>query len=175
MTTMGDRVRSKRDEMGLSQEALARELECSVKTVSRYETGEQLPRRGKRLSALAKVLGVTEEWLEYGRSPSSEPVAEPVQTRELGIVDQAIAMLAARQPGGRFPPALEQHLQQHATTVVFSTTDPLSALFRELETEIRVYERVQDGMPPKVKEAPATEVKVREGAMPLNRKPKGKR
>lgn len=168
MTTMGDRVRAKRDEMGLSQEALARELECSVKTVSRYETGEQRPRRGKRLSALARVLGVTEEWLEYGRGATGETIAEPVYDEELSELDKALGLFR-----DKLTPDLEAHIRRrHAEAVSFLDGGSMGRLVSFVEEEIAKWKRQQDGMPPKVKEAPATVVTPREGAMKLERKPK---
>jgi transcriptional regulator with XRE-family HTH domain len=64
MTSLGWRVRERRKALGLSQEALARQLVVSKNTVARWESGAQP--RGVRLSRLASALRVSADWLLTG-------------------------------------------------------------------------------------------------------------
>lgn len=76
---MASRIAQLRREAGLSQEALARALDMSTKSVTRYESGEQRPSRPVR-SRLARILGASEEYIEYGtipRAPNDEAVDAP--------------------------------------------------------------------------------------------------
>ena len=65
-----------RKKAGLSQEALAEQTGVSRQAVSKWETGEALPEIGK-LVLLAKVFGVTTDWL------LSEDEEEPEQEERL--------------------------------------------------------------------------------------------
>lgn len=71
---IGERAREKRRELGISQEELAQRLGCSVKSVSRFETGMLTHLRA---SDVAKALGVTESWIECGMGPVSPVPHEP--------------------------------------------------------------------------------------------------
>lgn len=62
---MAARLSAARQRKGISQEALARLVNMSQKSIQRYENGEQRPSRDAR-QALATVLGVSEEWIEHG-------------------------------------------------------------------------------------------------------------
>lgn len=69
--TFGDRVRQRRSALGWSQETLARKLDVSKNTVSRWENARTDAPSGPNLDRLAKVLGTTSDWLMHG---SQRPV-----------------------------------------------------------------------------------------------------
>ena len=56
--TFGARVRAARQEVGLTQERLARELDVTLRTIQRWEDGTSEP-RGTQLMALAQCLSVS--------------------------------------------------------------------------------------------------------------------
>lgn len=63
--TLGERLRWGRRRLGLSQEALARDLNVSKNAVARWEGGQLQP-KAANATALAKRLGVRVEWLIDG-------------------------------------------------------------------------------------------------------------
>ena len=76
MATIGDRIRTRRHELGLT----LRELACKGVTgshINRIETGDRQPSM-KALRALAPRLGVSVYWLETGRNDPSEELAQLV-------------------------------------------------------------------------------------------------
>lgn len=82
--TLPDRLAKARRHAGLSQEALAQELQVSRKTVLRYEHGEDLPRRMTVL-AWAYVCKVNTQWLETGLGSAvipDESDTGPVSTHD---------------------------------------------------------------------------------------------
>ncbi len=58
-----DRLRSLREEKGLTLYQLSRMIGVSEATVQRYESGEIVNPRREKVAALAKALGVTEAFL----------------------------------------------------------------------------------------------------------------
>lgn len=76
----GNRILEKRTEKGLSQKELAALIGVSDKAVSKWETGESMPRI-KSLEALAAVFGTTPEALLGGKDtaqPPEEAAAAPL-------------------------------------------------------------------------------------------------
>lgn len=59
---MGERIRKRREEIGLSQAGLARLLDIAQTQVNRYERGERVP-RGPRLQKIARILRCKASWL----------------------------------------------------------------------------------------------------------------
>lgn len=58
--TFGQLVRAHREALGLTQEQLAREIPCNLRTIQRVEAGQiQTPKR-TTLFALVKRLGIEE-------------------------------------------------------------------------------------------------------------------
>lgn len=75
--SIGARVRRKRRELGLSQEALARQMGVSKNTVARWET-DLHPPTGENLANLADKFGVTTDWLMRGdHAPAAKPSSAP--------------------------------------------------------------------------------------------------
>lgn len=59
----GDKVKSARKELGITQKELADKLGVSLRTVASYETGNSLPRTREATRKLAEVLGVSVNYL----------------------------------------------------------------------------------------------------------------
>ncbi len=62
MSIMGDRIKKRREALGMKQSDLANALSVTNSTVSMYETGKREP-YGDALLKLARLLGVTTDWL----------------------------------------------------------------------------------------------------------------
>lgn len=74
--TLGDRLRKAREVGGLTQSDLASSLGIGRRSVSRYEDGEQVPKRGV-VMAWAMATGVPFGWLwtgELGEGGNIRPV-----------------------------------------------------------------------------------------------------
>ncbi|MCC4288484.1 LexA family protein [Vreelandella aquamarina] len=82
---MKDRIRNRRRERGLSQDALAKRLNITKGTISQWEQGRTTP-SGENLYNLARELGVTARWVleggDLGQDAANvEPSVEPVAIR----------------------------------------------------------------------------------------------
>lgn len=65
---MGDRIKARRCELGLSQEELASRAGISRVQVSNLERGECKNAQGRTVMALAMALETTVDWLFFGTS-----------------------------------------------------------------------------------------------------------
>lgn len=65
---MGERIKQRRLELGISQDELARRSGISRVQISNLERGESKNAHGYTLMALASVLETTVDWLFYGSS-----------------------------------------------------------------------------------------------------------
>lgn len=77
LKAMGERIKKARQEKGFTHpqlsDALGKDSEgnrVSVTTISRWENGHQAPQR--YLGQLARALGKTVEWLEWGDNPPKQ-------------------------------------------------------------------------------------------------------
>lgn len=61
--SFGKKVRELREIKGLTQEELANKIGVSLKTISRYESGESKPRYRKVYDKLAEVLDTSHDYL----------------------------------------------------------------------------------------------------------------
>lgn len=162
--SLGDRIRKLRGSR--TQSKLARELGTESLTVSRWELGRSEP-SPENLAKLAGYFGVSEAFLRYGTVVTSEPVHDEA----LSEIDRALAPWR-----GQLSADLEAHIRRrHVEAKAFLGGGSMGRLVTFVEEEIAAWKRQHDGMPPKVKEAPATEVKVRDGAMKLERPARGPR
>lgn len=82
-----------RKKAGLSQESLAEQTGVSRQAVSKWETGEALPEIGK-LVLLAKVFGVTTDWLLSEDEPEQEVWLKEEQNIQKGYERQPDTMTA---------------------------------------------------------------------------------
>ncbi|NHH86537.1 helix-turn-helix transcriptional regulator [Cobetia sp. MB87] len=81
------RIKQKRKEAGLSQDALAKQVGVTKGAISQWEQGATNP-SGQNLYSLAKALGVTAEWLLNGRdSQTSAPISDELILHEPEFVD----------------------------------------------------------------------------------------
>lgn len=119
------RIKTRRLELGYSQERLAQELGVTRQTVQQWETEPDpsnprvlstAPKR-TRLADVARLLGVTEEWLATGRNPTQAPgdAPDPIERQLLSfyrglptelqeaLVQHANALHNAVNPGDRSP------------------------------------------------------------------------
>lgn len=67
MDTIGERIKTRRKEIGMSVEALARAAGIGASTIYDLQRGDM--RTTTRLHHVAAALGVTVAWLESGRGP----------------------------------------------------------------------------------------------------------
>lgn len=74
--TLGDRIRTERTALGLTQIQLADKVGCKREAVSMWETNKVNRVGGEYLPALCAALGVNAEWLQTGRGPKA-PAIEP--------------------------------------------------------------------------------------------------
>lgn len=65
MSTLGDRIKQRRKELGLSQSGLADKVGISYAQIGRYETKDAQP-PAKTLTAIADALNVSPDFLIYG-------------------------------------------------------------------------------------------------------------
>lgn len=88
---LGSRIKTLRLEKGLSQEALAAQLEVSRQAVTKWESGQSRPSTANLL-ALCGVFGVSLDTLVTGveaAAPESDPAPAPEQVprpRRIGLV-----------------------------------------------------------------------------------------
>jgi HTH-type transcriptional regulator, cell division transcriptional repressor len=87
--TLGNRVRAAREAAGLTQMALAKKLRVSGTAVWNWEANGVHPRPAM-LSALAKVLGVSEAYLVSGEVQKTAPARTAMQ-----IIQAAAEEIAA--------------------------------------------------------------------------------
>lgn len=72
MKTFNNRVKSRRDEIGLTQIQLAKKVGVSGVTISQWESGDYSP-KGKNLYKLADALECSPDWLIFGEEKQTKP------------------------------------------------------------------------------------------------------
>lgn len=72
----GDRIRSERTRLGLSQAELARRIRVTRASVSVWEHGDVKALKHDNIKALTKLFGVSDDWLMHGKGSRGEPTAE---------------------------------------------------------------------------------------------------
>lgn len=70
--TLGDRLRKAREVADMTQGDMANTLGIGRRSVSRYEDGTQMPRRGV-VMAWSMATGVPLEWLQSGQMSHPDP------------------------------------------------------------------------------------------------------
>jgi repressor LexA len=75
-STLGERVRTARENKELDQQTLALKIDVATRTLQRWEKGEQVP-DSNYLMRLAKQTGVRPEWLLTGEGELYPPVNSP--------------------------------------------------------------------------------------------------
>ena len=69
-TEFGERIKSAREELKMTQTQLAQLLKTSQTTVAKYEHGEQIP-RADVLAAISKATGKSADWLLFGNDTTN--------------------------------------------------------------------------------------------------------
>lgn len=67
MQTLGDRVRLARNELGWSQKRLAKAAKIGQSSIAELESGDS--KESAAIVRIAYALGVTPQWLEWGKLP----------------------------------------------------------------------------------------------------------
>jgi SOS-response transcriptional repressor LexA len=80
---IGDRIRTRRKEVGVSVSQIAAACDISVQAVYAWERGDTGTLKGHNLVATAEILKVNEKWLQHGRSPK-ERKSSAVSNNEPG-------------------------------------------------------------------------------------------
>ena len=62
MKRLGEKIRNRREEIGIGQEELGNLVGVSRRSIAAYEAGEKTPRQGN-MTKLSQALGVTERYL----------------------------------------------------------------------------------------------------------------
>src|SRR5205809_5761112 len=71
LTAAGERIRARREKLGMTQRDIANGLQVSAQAVSKWERGDNAPDVGV-LVALSRLLGVSLDWLLGGHDVGTE-------------------------------------------------------------------------------------------------------
>jgi class 3 adenylate cyclase len=71
LEAVGERIRARRERLGMTQRDVASGLQVSAQAVSKWERGENAPDVGVCV-ALSRLLGVSLDWLLGGHGPTTE-------------------------------------------------------------------------------------------------------
>lgn len=105
--SIGERIKNRRQLLGLNQEELAQQLGISRPSVVQWETGKASP-KGARLQTIADILNCTPEWLLVGDSdvlalPESQTPMAPAnphnQMTEGLVADKDLPIYSSAQGG----------------------------------------------------------------------------
>jgi transcriptional regulator with XRE-family HTH domain len=99
MTDLGQRIRAAREAAGLTQRQVAEHFKIKRPTVAQWESGDSRPDSSK-FTSLAKLLGVTTDWLleEIGTGPAV--IARPKRVPGASIVGARDLPVYAATQGG---------------------------------------------------------------------------
>lgn len=92
-TKLGPRIKQYRQQKGLSQEALAEQLEVSHQAVAKWESGQSKPSTANLL-ALCGVFEVSLDTLVNGEESAPAPAPEPRPRRAGPVVLSALTLLS---------------------------------------------------------------------------------
>lgn len=86
MQTIGDRIRNRRKELGLTQSSLGKRIGISAPAISQLEKGESKAPSSENLLALANALNCSPNWLQSGiDTPTSTASVEFEQIPVLNV------------------------------------------------------------------------------------------
>jgi transcriptional regulator with XRE-family HTH domain len=119
--SLGDRLKEKREELGLSQGELAKRAGVSQGTIGNLEAG--IRKTARALVSIAKALGVSPEWLQTGHGGHAAPAGGGVVLVEGEAERQLLADLAELLPEHREQIMAEIHqraeeMRRHAAYVL---------------------------------------------------------
>ncbi|MEW5898392.1 MAG: helix-turn-helix transcriptional regulator [Bacillota bacterium] len=132
MSTIGERLRQIRQELGLTQTQLARKAGIRPQHINGIERGAKIP-SDQLIKNLSRELGIREEWLRDGREPVFVPVEEEllkVMARygRRALLEQCIKL--AREEGDLY---LQNQLKESLDGL------SLSVLYRMVQFLIETY------------------------------------
>lgn len=97
--TFAERLKQRRNELGLTQAELAKKAEMTLRTVQNYEGGTRKPLNIEMVQRLALALETTTEYLT-GTSSAVVEAYEKGGARSARDVDQIVSEVAALFAGG---------------------------------------------------------------------------
>lgn len=115
-TEFGERIKSAREELKMTQTQLAQLLKTSQTTVAKYEHGEQIP-RADVLAAISKATGKSADWLLFGNEhlPAKDKVSPEKWLKYF------IDLLTYPQPvNGYVPDPYDEYAKGHCDSVSLS-------------------------------------------------------
>ena len=125
-TEFGERIKSAREELKMTQTQLAQLLKTSQTTVAKYEHGEQIP-RADVLATISKATGKSTDWLLFGNeSTPSESVITPEQwLRYLMdlLLDSPIGTYTEQSLEGIAPVSIPYDMIDFGTTELIHESD----------------------------------------------------
>lgn len=88
MKTLAERIAKRREELGMSQNALAKKTKVSQQSINKIETGQT--RNPRHLDKLAEALDVTPQWLLFGthKAHESDVKDSSLEAREWESMEQ---------------------------------------------------------------------------------------
>lgn len=103
--TLREKLIVLRDKAGISQMALAHQLGVSRQAVTRWESGDTTPSMDK-LKALAKIYGVSLDWLCSDSDMADEKpieVVSPLEELVVGVITLTCIWIATRSENKEMP------------------------------------------------------------------------
>ena len=97
--TFAERLKQRRNELGLTQAELAKKAELTLRTIQNYEGGTRKPLNIEMVQRLAVALNTTTEYLT-GTSSAVVEAYEKGGARSARDVDQIVSEVAALFAGG---------------------------------------------------------------------------
>ena len=97
--TFAERLKQRRNELGLTQAELAKKAELTLRTIQNYEGGTRKPLNIEMVQRLAAALDTTTEYLT-GTSSAVVEAYEKGGARSARDVDQIVSEVAALFAGG---------------------------------------------------------------------------
>ncbi len=100
--SVGEKIKEKRRELGLTQTELGEKLGVQKNAVSKWETGRVDDIPGSKIRAMAALFGVTPSWLIDDAAPEAVTLdaftyAMQNETRDLTDMDKQILLSMAKQ------------------------------------------------------------------------------
>ena len=138
MKTTGEKIREHRTHLGLTQTELADKIGVTLRTITKYEKQGVMP-RGKNLRELAKVLGVSEQYLAndevedetYGleEAPYIESVRSTYGAKGANDMQNILMQTQAMFAGGDIPQADKDKFFQAVMAAYVATKEDASERF----------------------------------------------
>jgi transcriptional regulator with XRE-family HTH domain len=99
MSSIGDRIKQRREHLTLTQEQVGRHLDVSREAVAQWERNETTP-RGKRLRELRELLQCSMQWLLEGEASIFEMPEQAITTTVIPQGYVAVSYITSRAGAG---------------------------------------------------------------------------